>query len=151
MVKDLGLYPYRIQIKHQQTETEMEKKVAVSQKFLKKIDNNKKFLNDVWFLDKTYFLLNRNTNFENLVFWKMMTLTQSLEAFCIQKSAWPTISKDGIIGTFFYKNDHNNVVTVRKERYVPVLEQFWGELEKSEDLDEKEQRLQQHDAHPHTP
>ena len=37
-----------------------------------------------------------------------------------------------------------------KERYVPVLEQFWGELNKLEDLDEKEQWFQQDGAPPHT-
>ena len=37
-----------------------------------------------------------------------------------------------------------------KERYVPVLEQFWGEPNKREDLDEEAQWFQQDGAPPHT-
>ena len=63
---------------------------------------------------------------------------------------WTAIFRHGIIGQFFFEDDRVNTLTVTKERTVPELEQFWGELEKCEDLDEKEQWLQQDDAPPYT-
>ena len=54
LVKDLQLYPYWIQVKHQLTETDMEKRVAMCQWFSEKIDNNEEFLNDVWFSDEAH-------------------------------------------------------------------------------------------------
>ena len=65
-------------------------------------------------------------------------------------TAWVAISKHGIIGPFFFEDDHGIAVIMTKERYVSVLEQFWGELDKHEDLDEKEQWFQQDGAPPHT-
>ena len=47
LVKDLQLYPYRIHIKHELTETDEEKRVAMWQWLLEMIDNNEEFLNDV--------------------------------------------------------------------------------------------------------
>ena len=38
----------------------------------------------------------------------------------------------------------------KKERYISVLEQFCGELEEREDLDEKEERFRQDGTLPHT-
>ena len=75
-------------------------------------------------------------------------LKKSLDALCIQKRA--AISKFGTIGIFFFEDDRDNADTVTKELYIPVLEQFWGEMEERVDLDEEETLLQQNGAPPHT-
>ena len=49
LVKNLELYPYRIQIRHQLTETDMEKRVLMRQWFSEEIDDNEELLNDVRF------------------------------------------------------------------------------------------------------
>ena len=69
LVKDLKLYPYRIHVKHELTENDKEKRVAMCQWFSETIDNNEKFLNDVWFSDEAHFLLNGHVNSKNWVFW----------------------------------------------------------------------------------
>ena len=83
LVKDLQLYPYRIHIKHELTETDKEKRVAMCQWFSKTIDNNEEFLNDVWFSDEAHFLLNGHAN----SFGEVRTLTESLDALCIKTNA----------------------------------------------------------------
>ena len=50
-----------------------------------------------------------------------------------KRIAWIATSKHGIIKLYY-----GIAVTVTKERYVPVLEHFWGELIKCEHLDKKE-------------
>ena len=46
LVKDLQLYPSKIQIKHKLTQTDMEKRVAICRWFCGKGDENPDFLND---------------------------------------------------------------------------------------------------------
>ena len=46
LVKDLQLYPSKIQIKHKLTQTDMEKRVAICRWFCGKDDENSDFLND---------------------------------------------------------------------------------------------------------
>ena len=58
LVKDLELHPYRFQIKHQLTKTDMEKKFSQVQWFSEKISTDEGFLNDVWLTDEAHFLLN---------------------------------------------------------------------------------------------
>ena len=45
--------------------------------------------------------------------------------FC---AAWVAISKHGIIGPFWFENADQEPVTVRKERYIEVLNKLWGAL-----------------------
>ena len=59
------------------------------------------------------------------------------------------MSKHGIIGPFFFEDERGNVVTVRKEPYVKIIELFWEELGER-DVDKDEQWFQQDGAPPHT-
>ena len=45
--------------------------------------------------------------------------------FC---AAWVAISKHVIIGPFWFENANQEPVTVRKERYIEVLNKLWGAL-----------------------
>ena len=45
--------------------------------------------------------------------------------FC---AAWVAISKHGIIGPFWFENANQEPVTVRKERYIEVLNKLWEAL-----------------------
>ena len=52
-------------------------------------------------------------------------------SFCIALifcAAWVAISKHGIIGPFWFENANQEPVTVRKERYIEVLNKLWGAL-----------------------
>ena len=55
LVKDLHLYPYRIQIKHKLAEGNKEKHVYLCHLFCDRIDDNPDFLDDVWFQMKLIF------------------------------------------------------------------------------------------------
>ena len=57
----------------------MEKKVAIYQWFLQKIDNYKEFLNDVWFSNEAHFLLNGQVNSKNQVFCGSENLQRVVE------------------------------------------------------------------------
>ena len=63
-------------------------------------------------------------NFKNWVFGRPLHSKKC--------SPYITISKHVTIGLFFFEDDRGNAVSVIKEHYIPVLEQFWGDLEECE-------------------
>ena len=69
LVKDLKLYPYRIQIKHKLTQADMENHAAMCRWFCDKVDENPDFLDDLWFSNEAHFLLSGHVSSKNNIFW----------------------------------------------------------------------------------
>ena len=121
LVKNIKLYPNQIPIKRQLTN--IEKKVAMGQWFLQKIDDDEGFLIDVWFLDEVHVLLISPVTSKHLVFWRRAIPQSCLDAFCI-KIAWheSLFWSMSPLDHFFFEDDRDNAMT--KGRYILVLEQF---------------------------
>ena len=130
MIKDLQLYPYRIQIKHKFTPTDMAKRAVMYRWFENKIEEDPHFLDDVWFSDEAHFLLCGQVNSKNNVFWGTQAPDEVLQRplHSVKCTAWVAISKHGIIGPFWFENANEEAVTVTKERYIVVLNKFWTAL-----------------------
>ena len=123
---DLQLYPYRIQIKQTLTQNDMTKRVEMCQWFQSKIEENRNFLQNVWFSDEAHFSLSGHVNSKNSVFWGSQVphevLQRSLHS--VKCTAWVAILKHGIMGPFWLENDVGETMTVYKERYIVVLNKF---------------------------
>ena len=152
MVKDLQLYPYRIQIKHKLTPADMEKRVVMCQWFENKIEEDPDFLDEVWFSDEAHFLLSGHVNSKNNVFWGTQAPNEILQRplHSVKCTAWVAISKHGIIGPFWFEDADEKAATVTKERYIVVLNKFWRALGKRRDINRDVQWFQQDGATPHT-
>jgi len=46
----------------------------------------------------------------------------------VKCTAWVAISKDGIIGPFWFKDNNERSVKINTERYVQVFDKFWTAL-----------------------
>ena len=81
----------------------------------------------------------------------MRALSELMDALSIQISALHGLPFPNVASSDHssLKEHYGSAVAVTKERCIPVLEQFWGELEKCNN-DEKEHWLQQDSAPPHT-
>ena len=101
--------------------------------FSEKIDDDKELLNVVWFLDEAHFPLNGHVDSKNLVFRESENPYSDVGCSLNSKkcTAWIAISKHDIIRPSFFKDDHDNAITATKESYIPVLQLFWGKLEKT--------------------
>ena len=95
-----------------------------------KLDDDEEFLNDVWFSDESHFLLNGYISSMNWVLSGSENLYKVIGRPLHSKKckAWVTISKLGTVGPFFCEDDRNNPMAVKKESYIPILEQFLEEL-----------------------
>ena len=69
LMSDLHLYAYKIQIKQQLTDADKEKRVTMCEWFCNVLENDKNFLENVWFSDEAHFLLSGHVSSKNNVFW----------------------------------------------------------------------------------
>ena len=152
LTQDLHLYPYRIQIKHKLTATDMQKRVEMCHWFQNRIEGDPDFLNHVWFSDEAHFMLSGHVNSKNNVFWGTQAPEEVLQRplYSLKCTAWVAISKHGIIGPYWFEDENEKALTVTKERYIVVLNKFWMDLEIQQGINRNVQWFQQDGATPHT-
>ena len=77
------------------------------------IDNDKEFLNGVWFSNEANFLLSVFVNSKNWVFKEVRAITWPLDALCIKKSAQCALPfANVVLSPFFSEDNHRNAATV---------------------------------------
>ncbi len=152
LLKDLRLYPYRIQVKHKLTQADMDKRVVMCQWFCDEIEDNPDLLDDVWFSDEAHFLLSGHVNSKNNIFWGTAAPEDVLQRplHSTKCTAWVAISKHGIIGPYWFEDENEKAVTVNTERYLVVTRKFWNTLGRRRGITRDEQWFQQDGATPHT-
>ena len=89
---------------HKFTAADMEQRFVMCRWFEKEIEEEP---DDIWFSDKEHFSLCKHLNSDNGLYCTV------------------AISKNGIIGPFWFKNANMEVFTVTKEHYIYVLNKFW--------------------------
>ena len=102
----------------------------------------------VWFSYEAHFLLSGQVNFKNNIYWGSTPPEHCLQKplHSVKCTAWVSISQQGIIGPFWFKDENEQPATVNIERYLQVLDKFWRALNMVRDL----QWFQQDGATPHT-
>ena len=71
-------------------------------------------VHNVWFSDEAYFLLSGHVNSKNNIFWGSKPLEHCLQRpiHSVKCTACVAISKHGIIGPFWFKDDNKRSVTI---------------------------------------
>jgi len=117
--------------------------------FCDKIDEDPNYLDDVWFSDEAHFLLSEYVNSKNNIIWGTTPTEDCLQRplHSIKCTAWVTISKYEIVGSFWFEDENQHSVT---ERYLGVLMKFWTALGRRRVVVRDEQWLQQDGATPYT-
>lgn len=130
--KNLKMRAYRPTIVFAQKPEDKFSRVAFCQEMLRILERNPDFINKIWYSDESYFNLNGVPNRRNTVKWAANNPGHRIER--LQKaqrglSVWAAISKQGIIGPFFFHDgddeDDFNPTTVNYERYLAILQGFF--------------------------
>ena len=152
LTSDLHLYAYKIQIKQQLTDADKEKRVTMCEWFCNVLENDKNFLENVWFSDQAHFLLSGYVNSKNNVFWGSEVPHEVLQRplHSVKCTAWVAMSKHGFIGPYWFEDDDGRSQTVNKERYMAVLNKYWASLGRQRGVLRASQWFQQDGATPHT-
>ena len=137
LTQDLHLYPYRIQIKHKLTTTDMQKRVEMCHWFQNTIECDPEFLNHVWFSDEAHFMLSSMSTARIIYSGVHKHQKRCFRGhYTLKCTAWVAISKHGIIGPYWFEDDNEKALTVTKERYIAVLNKFWMNLESQQEINQ---------------
>ena len=92
--------------------------------FCDKIDAVPDFLDNVWFSDEAHFLLSGHVNPKNNIFCGSTPPEHCLQRqlHSVKCTTWVAISKHGIIGPFWFKDDNERSVTIFVRRIQMCLQ-----------------------------
>ena len=127
---DLRVFPYRIRTSQKLTNADIAKRLTMAVKLVAKVECCDTFLGLLFTSDEAHFDLDGKVNSKNNVFsgtQKPSEISQK-PLHSERCTVWAALSARGIIGPIFIEENGRNV-TVTKERYVKVLEEFWKEVE----------------------
>ena len=107
MRENLKLYPYVIPIHHQLSEEHKKAKLEMCRKFVVKMDENGRWINDVWFSDEANFYLNGTVSTKNSRFWGIPPPPELHQQPLHSRkcTAWCALSARGIIGPFWFEDE----------------------------------------------
>lgn len=136
--KDLGLYPYKIQIVQELKPNDHLERRTFADWALEQLETDPNFGQKIIFSDEAHFWLNGYVNKQNCRFWsdenprEIMPKPLHPEKLTVWCGLW----RHGIIGPYFFKDERGKTVTVNGERYRAMITEFvWPELD-GMDLDD---------------
>src|SRR6185437_11847807 len=123
---DLQLRPYRIRNCQTLTARDKTARTQFAERFLDKHRHSVLWIRRIWFSDESHFYLNGRVHSQNAIFWsdEKPDFVNEVPLHSPKVTAWCAVNSTGIIGPYFYE-ENDQTVTVTKERYVNMLENFF--------------------------
>jgi hypothetical protein len=125
MKKDLGLFPYKIQIHQPLNERSIENRFEFAKKIKAMIESKELDYQKIWFSDECHFDIQGYVNTQNYRIWG----TEKPEIMAVRPlhpkrvTVWCAISYQGIIGPYFLSK------SIDGQTYrVEILEKFFSEI-----------------------
>ena len=150
LTTDLKLTAYHIQIHQSLSPGDVVRRVDMCRWFKERLEENPAFLRNVWFSDEAHFLLSGHVNSKNNIYWGSTPPTEVVEKplHSLKCTAWVAMSEQGLVGPFWFEDEHGREKTVDSEGYIDVLTKFWTTLGQRR-IQRGTQWLQQDGATPH--
>ncbi len=104
---DLGLYPYKLQIKQSLIDYDCARRLEFAHWMLGWLERTPSLLDLIWFSDESHFHLDGHVNSQNCRYWGTDKPTDVLERplHSAKVTVWCALSSQGIIGPFFFEED----------------------------------------------
>lgn len=150
--KELNAFPYKIQILQQQTDRNKAERQTFCEDISERIENDHGLLDLIFFSDEAHCHLSGHVNKQNMRFWAQAQPHEHTSAPLSQEkvTVWCAIGRNGIIGPFFFEDEHENRVTVNSERYIAMMQaKFIPALRRKRTVDMNTVIYQQDGAPPH--
>ena len=116
---DLKLFPYHIHVKQKLTEQDQYARAEMCSWFDDKMEEDKDWIDDVWFNDEAHFHFDGHINSKNCVFWR----SKPTQTFCssLRKGYSLMCNK-------FRNHSGTLLVTVTQENYCTIICKFYGSV-----------------------
>ena len=148
MRENLKPYPYITPTHHELSEDHKKARLEMCRKFVAKMDENGKWINDVLFTDEAHFYLNGTISAKNSRFWGRNPPTEVEQQPLHSKkcTAWCALGASGIIGPFWFEDEEGRTASITQANYRDVICKFCREPGQHRES----AWLQQDGAPPHT-
>lgn len=120
---DKKFHPYKIQLVQELKDTDPTNRLN----FVNEMMNRFTSFNNVLFSDEAHFHMNGHVNRQNSRYWSSVNPRRKHQRplHSPKVTVWAAMSAHGIIGPYFFENEHGRAVTVTSERYVAMIEDFF--------------------------
>ena len=149
---DFKLFPDRMQVLRRQTDGNKAERVAFSQDISQQIENNPGVLILISFSHEAHCHLSGHINKQNMRNWSQAHPHEHTHQPLSQEkvTVWCAISRNGIIGPYFFEDESGNRVRVDADRYVALGRiKFIPALRRKRGVDMNSVVYQQDGASPH--
>jgi len=145
---DLNLKPYTLSIMQHLKENDIESRLH----FAHWVKTNPAIVDLLWFSDESHFYLNSAINKKNCRHWGTEKPEYHLEKSLHSEkvTVWAALSKDGIIGPFFFEDQDGHAETINSERYLCILKKKFVPALRRKGFSLDHIWFQQDGATPHT-
>ena len=145
---DLNLKQYTLSIMQHLKENDIESGLH----FAHWVKTNPAFVDLLWLSDESYCYLNYAINKKNCRHWGTEKPENHLEKSLHSEkvTVWAALSKDGIIGPFFFEDQDGHAETINSERYLCILNKKFVPALRTKGLSVDHIWFQQDGATPHT-
>lgn len=126
LVKDLKMYPYKIQMVHQLLPIDHQSRLTFSQRLLQLSNEIPDFYAKLLMSDEAHFHLSGHVNKQNSRFWATENpqILHETPLHPQKVTVWCAVCSLTVIGPYFFEDEDGDTVTVNGERYRHMLEDF---------------------------
>jgi transposase len=127
VIADLNYRAYRPHLLIDLTDEQKGNRVDFCHEFLKRVDDDPTFLQNIWFSDECRFSMDRVVNKTDCVYYAIENPHYTISVTHTMKScmAWCAISTKGIIGPFFFDATvtSKSYIEMLRSQYIPALKE----------------------------
>lgn len=123
---DLHYHPYKMQIVQALQPNDYNHRIRFCQAMLNVIGTNGERVHNLWMSDEAHFHLSGYVNKQNFRYWSANNPRDLHEKplHSEKVTVWCAVSSRGLVGPYFFEDEHGNTVTVNSERYADMLVTF---------------------------
>lgn len=126
LVKDLHMFPYKVQTVHQLMPADLQSRVNYCRAILNLNNEVNDFQSKIIMSDEAHFHLSGYVNKQNLRFWGTQNprVMHEKPLHPLKATVWCGVHAGGVIGPYFFEDAIGNTVTVNGERYRAMINDF---------------------------
>lgn len=150
LVKDLKMFPYKVQTVHQLLDVDRQTRVIYANAILNLNREENDFSSKIIMSDEAHFHLSGHVNTQNCRYWGTVNprITHEQPLHPLKVTAWCAVYAGGVIGPYFFENNVGETTTVDGARYRAMINDFF--LPKLDELGLEDMWFQQDGATAHT-
>jgi len=126
---DINAFPYKIETETELTEPQKTKRLTCATWFSTKLEEDEDFLKKLHMSDECHATLSGTVNKQNFRYWGVENpadrRTEEIPRSTLKVTMWVAIGWYGIIGPYFFEDEHGHTVTVNQENYRAMIKDYY--------------------------